>query len=280
MLAAWGHRSVLAWRSLLIKNNPKPINVFVFLFWWSLKGRSDLCWISAFLCAMVVVLDPAAVKKNFLYHCAGSFLCAAWFPGMLLAWKHSPTGPRHCWQEKSDSRSVWLSQNLCCRQPPMKEGAWSSPSKNLSQSLQPHIPQCGEDKEGKGQTTPDTVGKECQKEHHSWPDKGTKTRTRTQGQQRLAPPGVLCWESLHHVPLAKDAARYLLSPKSLPQPWSQSFWERANAGPPGSSLAYLPSQGCISDPLFTESYFPKMSLYIQYPVMRTRATCCFGNASA
>lgn len=194
--------------------------------------------------------------------------------------QNSPTEPRHCWQEKSDSRSVWLSQNLCCQQPPMKEGAWSSPSKNLSQSLQPHIPQCGEDKEGKGETTPDTVGKECQKEHHSWPDKGTKTWTRTQGQQRLAPPGVLCWESLHHVPLAKDAAGYLLSPKSLPQPWSQSFWrEQMQVLLDLPWPLFLP-RDAFSDPLFTESYFPKMSLNIQYPVMRTRATCCFGNASA
>lgn len=118
------------------------------------------------------------------------------------------------------------------------------------------------------------------KRHHSWPDKGTKTWTRTQGQQRLAPPGVLCWESLHHVPLAKDAARYLLSPKSLPQPWSQSFWrEQMQVLLDLPWPLFLP-RDAFSDPLFTESYFPKMSLNIQYPVMRTRATCCFGNASA
>lgn len=138
MLAAWEQRSVLAWRSLLIKNSPKSVNVFGFFSWWNLKGRSGLCWISALLSVIVVVFDPEAVKKNFLYHWAGLFLCAVWFPGMLLAWKQSPAEPLtqdtagrrnqipgqdgylrtsiancHPWKSEPNSLSARISASLC-----------------------------------------------------------------------------------------------------------------------------------------------------------------------
>lgn len=167
-----------------------------FLFWWSLKGRSDLCWISAFLCAILVVFDPEAVKKNFPYHWAGSVLCAACFPGMLLAWKHSPAEPltqdTAGWRNQVPGQDgyLWIS---IANNHPWKTEPNPLPVRISASLCNPTFHNVERTKREKGKLPQTQWARNAKRNIR--PDKGTKTRTGTQGQQRLAP----AWSALLRV---------------------------------------------------------------------------------